>query len=77
MYFYCTYKEMLFSPYIGLYVSFGITALYGTPREREKVLQISDVSPNEIKVKRIAELCTKEQLEPNQLSNVIEDYIYW
>ncbi|MGN1399159.1 MAG: DUF6514 family protein [Erysipelotrichaceae bacterium] len=76
MYLYCAYKEMLFSPYIGEYVSFGIEVIFVSPKGRKEILKFSDVSPNETKVERLAELCTKEQLEPNQLCSVIEDYIY-
>lgn len=76
MYLYCAHKEMLFSTYIGNYISYGIEVIYLTNQERKEVLRFSDVSPNEIKVKKVAELCTKEQIEPNQLCDVIEDYIY-
>lgn len=73
MYLYLPIEEQLESPYLGPYRSFGIAAFRLTAQMRQQLIFIADVSPNEAFVSLIACRCTKEQLEPVHLRNVVED----
>ena len=53
------------------YVSYGISVLTAD----EEVDFISDVSTDFDEVTRIAERCTEEQLAPEHLKDVIEDFL--
>ena len=72
---YIPFKETLFSPYIGCYQSFGIIALQIIDLEWEQVNFISDVSPCLSFVTALAQRCTRCQLDPIHLFEVVLDAI--
>lgn len=69
------YEENLSSPYIGDYISFGIIVCDITTEKKQEMFRVSDVAVDKMVVKTMSELCTKEQLEPIHLYDVIEDTI--
>lgn len=74
MFLYQKFKESLNSPHIGEYITFGIVVFFTLHNQKTELLRISDVSVDEEKVNIISELCTKEQLDPIHIYDVIEDY---
>lgn len=75
MFLYIPVEEQLTSPYVGAYRSFGIAVFRITAQRRQKLAFISDVSTDEAVTSLIACRCTREQLEPVHLRNVVEDFI--
>jgi hypothetical protein len=74
VYFYQVIKEEFYRGDIGDYVSFGIRVIYATYGIYCEVLRVSDISPDKHNVSELASLCTKAQLRPIHLLDVIEDY---
>ena len=72
MYRYMLIEEELYSPDLGKYHSFGIIALDNTGKV---ITFVSDVSPDKALVEGICNRCTKGQLYPIHLLDVIEDSI--
>lgn len=75
MYLYQTYEERLKHPDIGSYISFGIIVLTENNKQKKELFRISDVSVNKALVEKLSILCTKEQLDPVHIYDVIEDSI--
>ena len=75
MYLYQTYEEKLSHPDIGSYISFGIIVLIENNKQKDELFRISDVSVNKALVEKLSILCTKEQLDPVHIYDVIEDNI--
>ena len=73
MFLYDCVMERLHDPEIGVYTSFGIAAYTASNGRRRRVHFISDVSVDPVQVTQLAELCTREQLEPCQLLDAVED----
>lgn len=73
MYLYQTYEEKLNNPDIGSYISFGIIVLSENNTHKEELFRVSDVSADKSFVENLASLCTKEQLDPIHIYDVIED----
>ena len=53
------------------YVSYGISVRCGD----EEIAHVSDISTNRAEIERLAELCTAEELAPEHLGDVIEDFL--
>lgn len=68
-------EQELFSPYIGLYRSYGIAAVRLSHSRCEIPAFVSDVSTDFSFVSYLADLFTCHQLDPLHLINVIEDFI--
>ena len=71
MFQYIPYRETLFSPYIGLYHSYGIAALLFTDLDWELQAYVSDISPDGSFVLALAQRCTRGQLSPIHLLDVV------
>lgn len=73
LYQYSEFSEESYSPENGAAVLFGI-AVYGFINGAKKeLLKIHRVSADKFKVDMIADLCTREQLEPVHIYDVIDD----
>lgn len=66
-------EQELFVPYIGHYRSYGIAAVYFSFFRCEIPAFVSDVSTDCSFVSHLADLFTRNHLDPLHLSNVIED----
>ena len=66
-------KEFLFSPELGDYCSYGLRAFVLTAVSCSEVCFVSDVSCDPIFVSLLAEKCTRLQLDPMHLLDVILD----
>ena len=75
MYRYIVVKEMLHTPELGRYESFGIQVLCRTPNGWAPGVAVSDVSLDATVVETLTQLCTREQLDPVQLSEVVLDWL--
>lgn len=75
MYLYIPVKETLTSPYLGQYDSFAVAVYRVTEAGDQFITSISDVSVDESLVSVIACRCTAGQLDPQQLPDVVEDFI--
>ena len=72
-YSYCLVEEKLCSPWAGDYVTYGIEAWRQANSDWELAFFFSDICTDELFVKRLAERCTKGQLDPIHLPCVVED----
>lgn len=74
---YIPFKEVRFSPYIGYYHSFGIAAIRFTDLELDwqKEEVISDVSTDLSFVIQLSQRCTRGELSPIHLLDVVLDSI--
>ncbi len=72
---YILVEQSLYSPYIGRYRSFGIAAVDCSAVPHEVPAFIPDVSADRGFVSRLADLFTRENLDPIHLLNAIEDSI--
>ncbi len=68
MFRYVVVQEDLFSPELGYYRSYGIGAVNS---KGERVAFVSDVSPEKVVAEEIAKRCTRGQLAPEQLLDVV------
>ncbi|MCI8441549.1 MAG: hypothetical protein HFG27_03340 [Provencibacterium sp.] len=75
MFLYLPVKEELHSPELGCYRSFGIAAFWVSDGRMKRMEFVSDVSTLETVVSLLACRCTKNQLYPLHLLNVIEDVL--
>lgn len=76
MFLYFPVEQLLFSPSLGCYRSFGLAAGgWDAPQGKRCLALVQDVSTQESFVAGLARRCTEEQLEPVHLKNVIEDSI--
>ena len=73
MFQYRPIKQMLFSTELGDYCSYGIRAFSVTQSGSVAVQFVPDVSCDEAFVSLLAEKCTRQQLDPVQLLDVILD----
>lgn len=62
-------------PDIGHYTSYGIKIFRVSHGKLHELKTVSDVSTNEALVKQLATLCTRGQLSPIHLMDVIEDFL--
>ena len=53
------------------YIAYGITVMSG----EEEILTISDISTNYEEIRRLAEICTNDGLDPIHINDVIEDFL--
>ena len=74
MYLYWIRQQKLFDPDIGAYVSFGIGA-WKIGFDPKPLLFIPDVSTDGKAVLKLAVRCTLGRLDPQQLVDVVEDFI--
>ena len=75
MFLYQVIEQTLYHVDIGSYISYGLRAIslsYGVFR---KITEVYDVSTDRRAVALLAEQCTKEQLYPVHLMDVIEDFL--
>ena len=75
MYRYVPSEESLFSPLIGHYRSFGIAVYQYTKNGWERKSFFSDVSTDASLVTTLAQRCTRGQLSPDHLLDVLFDSI--
>lgn len=75
MYYYCCIQEEQILPDTGCYTTFGIAALQRAKGRWRKLFSISDVSLDRHFVQGLANLCTRYQLSPCHLLDVVEDTI--
>ncbi len=68
-------EERLYSPDAGWYTGYGIRACRQTGDRLEPVLTVSDISLSREQVTGLAERCTKGQLAPVHLKEVIDDFL--
>ena len=73
MYYYRCIQEQLRTQEIGDYTSFGITAFQRLHGRWQTLFSISDVSVDQKRVYELAALCTRYQLHPEHLFDVVED----
>ena len=73
MYFYQLIKEEFFHEDIGRYTSFGIRVIYATYGVYCELMRISDISADKERVLSLADLCTKSQLSPIHIFDVVSD----
>lgn len=66
-------KERLAAPELGEYVSYGIRALALESGRQNEAAYISDVSCDERFVAGLADRCTRLQLDPGHLLDVVLD----
>ena len=68
-------EQELFAPHIGHYRSYGIAAVCLSCSRCEIPAFVSDVSTDYSFVSHLADLFTRNYLDPLHLLNVIEDFI--
>lgn len=73
VYYYRCIEERFQTPETGDYTSFGIAAFRRLAGRWQTLFQISDVSLDEKRVHELAALCTRYQLHPEHLLDVVED----
>ena len=73
MFLYLPVKENLDSPELGCYCSFGLEAFRVTEGQMKRVAFVSDISTIEAMVSTLACRCTRLQLYPLHLRDIIED----
>lgn len=73
MYYYRCIQEKLRTQEIGDYTSFGIAAFRHSRGRWQPLFSISDVSVDQKRVHELAALCTRYQLHPKHLFDVVED----
>ena len=66
-------KQFLSSPELGDYCSYGIHAFVSTPSGYSDAGLVSDISCDLQFVSRLADRCTRPQLDPMQLMDVVLD----
>lgn len=76
MYKYKMFAEKLNHPDIGNYTAFGIAVYSSVDNNPKKLMNISDISTDKKIVEDLCELCSREQLEPVHVFDVIEDMIF-
>lgn len=75
MFLYLVIKETLFHPDIGSYISYGLRAIFLSGGICQEITKISDISTDSVTVALLAQQCTREQLYPVHLMDVIEDFL--
>ena len=70
-YRYVPVQETLHSDELGSYVSYAISVRTA----EEEIAFVSDVSTDFEEIERLADLCTEKQLDPEQLPDVLEDFL--
>ncbi len=76
MYFYSIFSERRSNEDVGEYTSYGIAvyfASYGIYREKAR---ISDITQNKRELSELCALCTRSQLSPLHIFDVIEDFVF-
>ncbi len=68
-------KENLYNRDIVHYISYGIKILRVSHGKLHELKTVADVSTNKALVKQLATLCTRGQLSPIHLMDVIDDFI--
>ena len=74
----CVYlpvRENLQSEELGMYVSYGILALRKEGNAWRRAAYLSDISTDREAVAALARSCTEGALSPEQLSEVVEDFL--
>ena len=75
MYLYIPIRQNLCSSECGQYRSTGIYALHLPLTESTAQTFVADISPNFWEVFCLALHCTRGQLRPYQLKEIVEDYL--
>ncbi len=73
MFYYHSFQEQCTTPELGTYTTFGIAVLQYSDGKWQLVFSVSDVSFEEQRVLELAALCTRLQLHPMHLCDVVED----
>jgi len=73
VFYYRSFQEQLSTPEVGAYTTFGIAAFRSSDRKQDRLFSISDVSLDKHRVEELAALCTRLQLHPTHLQDVVED----
>ena len=64
-------RQTLKKKELGTYVTYGIDV----KNNKQRITLVSDVTTNEYEAHNLASKCTKEQLDPIQLEEIIEDFL--
>ena len=75
VFIYQVFEEALTSKDNRNYISYGIIGFYATYGVHKEVVRASDVCSDKEKLIHLANMCTKYQLYPIHLMDVIEDFI--
>ena len=75
MFLYIPVKESLYKPETGKYLSFGIKVYSLTERRCSVISSLSDISSSEDFVSYLALNCTRSQLSPLHLRDIVFDAI--
>ena len=70
-YCYIPVQETLTSEELGTYTTFSLSVR----TTEEEIAFVSDISTDFEEVRHLAELCTEKQLDPEQLPDVLEDFL--
>ena len=70
-YRYVPVQETLEDDDIGTYVTYGLSVR----AVEEEIAFVSDVSTELEEIQQLARVCTEQQLDPEQLPDVIEDFL--
>lgn len=75
MVLYLPVRQNLYHVDLGNYVSYGLKAVSLSIFSIRSITFVSDVTPDKKQIFHLAWLCSIGQLDPNQLLDVIEDFI--
>ena len=70
-YRYVPVQETLTTDELGTYVTYGLSVR----AVEEEIAFISDVSTEFEEIQHLANVCTEKQLDPDHLSDVLEDFL--
>ena len=70
-YRYVPVQETLRTDELGTYVTYGLSVR----TEEKEIAFVSDVCTDFDEVRELASLCTEKELDPDQLPDVIEDFL--
>lgn len=75
MFKYLSVREEVSNEEVGQYTTFGIKGFEKVGFSWEERIYIPDVTLDKTAAEFLAKICTKEQLEPLHLEDVVIDYI--
>ena len=74
-YRYIKVEQHLRDPWTGEYDTYGLSAQRWGPGGWEELYVLNDVAADEAFVAGLAALCTRENLDPGQLKDVVLDHL--
>lgn len=75
MFLYLPIENVIVSPYLGRYRTFGLRILQSESEGDQEVMVLPDISTNFEFILRLASLCTRKQLNPLHILDVLEDLL--